>query len=83
MSHPLPAHDYPVQCQLCRKEATDAISFDAGNNAEYPISVNLCDAHLDEEEKTGYKFQQKYGEKIDELAYARLVDQADSPCEDR
>ena len=77
MSHPDPTQDYPVKCGLCDNQAEDCLDFDAGNNAEIPVSVNLCEDHLKEEEKMGAYFQSKYGTQIDRLAYDRLVDQAD------
>jgi len=61
------------QCHLCEKQAVDKLDFEAGNNAEFPVTIRLCEEHLKEEEETGYAFQQKYGSKIDDLAYERLI----------
>jgi hypothetical protein len=67
----------PCQITGCKKFAVDSLDFEAGDGAEFPVSVNLCDDHMKEEETLGYKFQEKYGARIDQLAYERLVDQAD------
>jgi hypothetical protein len=48
----------------------ESLEFEAGNNAEYQVSIPLCEGHLKEEEETGYDFREKYGEQIE----AALVD---------
>lgn len=71
MSHPF-GGEYRYKCNLCGKEAFDAVDFEAGNNAEIPVSINLCDQHFSEQEKDFKKFMDQFGGKIDELAYDKL-----------
>jgi len=53
-------------CVLCKhSKAEDAIEFECGNNAENSIQLWLCEAHLKEAEDTGYDFQEKYADKIE------------------
>ncbi len=67
-----------MSCALCKQPEVDRLEFEAGNNAEFPVSVPVCQAHWDECEKDEWAFRDKYGEKIDAMAYERLIDQADS-----
>lgn len=48
------------------------MEFEVGNNAEYQISVDLCQAHLEEEEKTGYAFEEKYGADLEKILNERM-----------
>lgn len=56
-----------MTCAFCQSEAVTSVEFECGNNAEYCIYVNLCEAHNEEQEKTGYEFQEKYGSEIEQL----------------
>ena len=60
-------------CSLCNNEATDAMEVEYGNNAEYAICLNLCEAHSKESEETGYAFEEKYGRQIELLLSERFV----------
>jgi hypothetical protein len=67
-----------MTCQLCKESDIDSLEFEAGNNAEYMVSIPLCEAHLKEEEETGYAFREKYGEQIEEALYESWRRQADA-----
>lgn len=66
------------KCELCPKEASDSMDFETGNNAEMAVTINLCQDHLDEQEKTGYEFEKKYYTQIEEAAWESLRSQADA-----
>jgi hypothetical protein len=54
-------------CFICKHtKAEDSIEVECGNNAENSVTLPLCEAHLQEAEDTGYDFQCKYAEKIEE-----------------
>mgnify|MGYP007031191476 CR=1 FL=1 len=55
------------KCSFCESEAVDSMVVECGNNAEYSIEINLCESHLKEEEATGYKFEEKYGDRIEQM----------------
>ncbi len=50
--------------------------FQRGNepagNAEIPVTINLCEKHLQEADKLGYRFEQKYANEILEMAFRKL-----------
>lgn len=71
MSHPIPGH-INVECELCPREASDSVDFETGNNAEMAVTIPLCNVHLEELEKTGYAFEEKYYKQIEEAAWERL-----------
>ena len=77
MSHPIPGH-VNVKCELCEHEAADSLEFETGNNAEMAVTINLCQTHLDEQEKTGYDFECKYFNQIHEAAWESVRSQADA-----
>src|ERR1700690_568472 len=53
-------------CFLCKHtKAEDAIEVECGNNAENSVMLYLCEAHLKEAEDTGYDFQCKYSDQIE------------------
>jgi len=54
-------------CSFCKNEAVDSMDVECGNNAEYSITVNLCKKHLKESDATGYKFEEKYGARIEQM----------------
>lgn len=64
-------------CFLDQKEAVDSFDVEAGNNAEIPVTLNVCEEHLKEADILGYRFDQKYGREIEKLANERLLDMAD------
>ena len=78
MSHPVPWMEYELKCSLCNKIAVDGMDIETGNNAEESISINLCEDHLDEQEKTGYKFEQKYSEEFLKMLQDKYCAMADS-----
>jgi replication-associated recombination protein RarA len=61
------------KCSFCVKESVDSMSVECGNNAEYSITVYLCDDHLKESEELGYKFDEKYGDKIEKMNNERFA----------
>jgi hypothetical protein len=67
-----------MSCAICKQPEVDQIEFEAGNNAEFPVSFPVCENHWNECEKDEWAFRDKYGEKIDEMAYERLIDHADA-----
>jgi hypothetical protein len=58
-----------AKCELCEQPGVDSLEFETGNNAEYAVSVLLCEAHLKEAEDIGYDFEEKYAEQILECLY--------------
>lgn len=64
-------------CDLCKGPQVDSLEFETGNNAEYSVSVNLCEAHFKEAEDTGYDFEKKYAEQILECLYEHQRSKAD------
>lgn len=64
-------------CWLCKEPSVDSLEFEAGNNAEYQVAIPLCEAHLKEEEETGYDFREKYGEQIEAALVERWASEAD------
>ncbi len=58
-----------MTCSLCEKDAIDSFEVECGNNAEYSIELNVCEEHLKENEDLGYKFDEKYGAKFEEILY--------------
>ncbi len=61
-----------MKCSLCKEEAIDSMDFESGNNAEIPVTINLCEKHLQEADKLGYRFEQKYANEILEMAFRKL-----------
>ena len=70
--------DKKMKCFLDDNEAVDSFDVESGNNAEIPVTLEVCQKHFDESEKMGYGFEQKYGKEILVLAYERLAAIADS-----
>jgi hypothetical protein len=62
---------------LCNEPMVDTLEFEAGNNAEVPVQVPLCDAHLREAEELDYDFQVKHADKIEALADEVLIERMD------
>lgn len=60
-----------MNCSFCNSEAVDSVEVECGNNAEYSIEIKLCETHLKEQEETGYKFEEKYGARIEQMNNAR------------
>lgn len=60
-----------MRCSLCGSYAIDSINVECGNNAEYLISLRLCEDHFKEQEDLGYKFDEKYGAKIERILSER------------
>jgi hypothetical protein len=56
----------------------DCLDFETGNNAEYAVSVSLCEAHLKEAEDMGYDFEEKYAEQILACLYENWRGMADA-----
>lgn len=77
MSHPVPWMEHELKCSLCNKIAVDGMDIETGNNAEETISINLCEDHLDEQEKTGYAFEEKYSRKFMDLVREKYISMAD------
>jgi hypothetical protein len=63
---------------MCRDISVESMEFEAGNNAEYVVSVPLCETHALEAEETGYDFREKYGEQIEEALCESWRSQADA-----
>jgi len=64
-------------CDLCKRKRFDEAEFEAGNNAEIPVTIHLCKAHSKEHEADDIAFQEKYGSRIDDLAYQNMISSAD------
>lgn len=62
-----------MKCSLCNSDATDSIEVECGNNAEYSLVLDLCEEHWKEQEELGYKFDEKYGGKIELLHNERSL----------
>lgn len=56
-----------IKCSFCEGEAIDGMEVECGNNAEYSITIDLCESHSQEQERLGYKFEEKYGKRIEEM----------------
>jgi len=66
-----------MSCAICKQPEVESLDFEAGNNAEVPVSVRVCQSHLDEYDKDEYAFHDKYADRIEELAAEKWVDLAD------
>ena len=67
-----------MSCALCKQPDVDSLDFETGNNAEYSVSVRLCEGHMKEAEDAGYDFEEKYAEQILEELYESWRGQADA-----
>lgn len=68
-----------MSCLLCKQPSVDSAEFEAGNNAEVPVSVPLCETHWNEmDSMDSYDFQCKYADQIEDLAAQKWVDLADA-----
>jgi len=56
-----------MRCFLDGNDAVDSFDVECGNNAEYSITLNVCQQHLEESEKLGYGFEEKYGATIEKI----------------
>lgn len=66
-------------CQLCKEPAVGFLDFETGNNAEYGVTLSLCEAHCKEAEDIGYAFEEKYGQQILDALYETWRALADAP----
>ena len=66
-----------MKCSLCKEIAVDEREFEGGNNAEFSMTMQLCEVHFNEYEKDEWAFRDKYGEKIDDGCYDELISRAD------
>lgn len=62
---------------FCKQPEIDRLEFEAGNNAEVPVSMPVCQQHWDECEKDEWAFRDKYAGRIEEEAAMHWVDLAD------
>ena len=60
------------KCSFCKSDAIDSMDVECGNNAEYSITVNLCDVHAKEADELDYKFNEKYGAIIEQMNNERF-----------
>lgn len=60
-------------CHLCSDVSVETVDFEAGNNAEIGVYMNLCEKHLTECDETGYEFEKKYADKLNYLANEKLA----------
>lgn len=67
-----------MKCFICRKPSHGSMVFETGNNAEYQVEPLMCENHLDEAEKTGYDFEEKYADQILEELHEDWREKADS-----
>ena len=67
-----------MSCSFCKHPSVENMEFEAGNNAEVPVSFPVCQPHLDEFDKDEWAFRDKYGDKIEDMAAEHWVDLADS-----
>jgi hypothetical protein len=65
------------KCSLCSNVSVDSFETEAGNNAEIPVTVNLCEEHWTDYEKDEDGFMDRNAEKFDEMAYDQMIDHAD------
>lgn len=70
-----------MNCLVCNQTSFDSIDFESGNNAEIPVTVNLCEEHFKEAEEYGHNFERKYAEEIIKAAYEKLNSMCESFCE--
>ena len=62
------------KCAFCTGEAVDQVEFEAGNNAEVGIYVDVCQVHLDEiDNDTDYTFQGRHSDVIESIAADKLM----------
>lgn len=61
-------------CGLCPEESIGPAEFDAGNNAETRVYLELCQEHWDEMERDECAFQKKHYEKLDQLVVERSME---------
>lgn len=61
-----------MKCFLDNNEAVDSFDIETGNNAEVGVTLHCCQIHMDEADKLGYEFEQKYYMEIEKLANERL-----------
>lgn len=61
-------------CGLCPAESIGSAEFDAGNNAETRVYLELCQKHWDEMERDEWAFQKKYWAEIDQLVVERSME---------
>lgn len=71
-----------MSCSFCRNPEVDSFETEAGNNAEFPVEVKLCEEHFREYEMDEYALLSKHAAQIDDMAYERLIDQADMMRDD-
>jgi hypothetical protein len=52
------------KCELCQNKAVDELDFETGNNADYSVTLELCEDHLKECDATAGDFDEKYAAQI-------------------
>jgi hypothetical protein len=66
-----------MSCRICKLPTVEHLEFEAGNNAEVPVSFPVCEKHLEEFDKDEWIFRDKYGDKIEDMAGQHWIDLAD------
>lgn len=67
-----------MSCRICKQTEVDRLEFEAGNNAEVPVSFPVCEHHWNECEADEWAFRDKYGDDIEQMAAEHWIDLADS-----
>ena len=70
-------------CRLCKRKSFEQAEFEAGNNAEIPVWLDLCQKHYKEFEKDGDKFQEKHFKIIEQLAAEKMAGRDYDPFDHR
>lgn len=62
-----------MTCSLCKQPEVDSVEFEGGNNAEFSMTMRLCESHFTEYEKDELAFRDKHSELIDNECYEELL----------
>lgn len=65
------------RCGLCGQPSVAGLEFEGGDDANYTMTLEVCEAHFQEHEADEWAFRDKYAERIDEGCYEELIDAAD------
>jgi hypothetical protein len=68
----------PERCTFCKKPSVESLEFEAGNNAETAVWVELCQKHFDEYDKDEWAFQDKHCDKLNDMAGQVLINEVDA-----
>ena len=65
-----------TRCTLCLDPMVDSFEMEGGDDANFSMTMNVCEFHLAKFNEDENAFASKYGEIIDTECYNSLIDEA-------